>query len=456
MIIRNLIYILQSELYNQWRFLSFVYHDYKWWKLEQRQQVDWTVKAKLVYVISLFFDLLLIIFFFFIWNFWSLLLWPIIYILQPVIILLASLIIRPLDYLLKFLLINKAKKIIKNYPNLQVIGITGSYGKTSVKEILFTILASKFPVMATPDNINTDLGIARFIINNKAELDKFSFFIVEMGAYQRGDISKICDLVTPDYSILTGINDSHLERFGNLDNTILAKFELAEHTKKLSVLNFNDDNIRDNHHRFKINEIIGLDSTAVSGIELLPNFSGLSFVFNGNNFTTKLLAKHNIDLIVLALTLAQRLGINNNEAVRAVYRLEYVKHRLQPIFNNLSQVLVIDDSYNGNFQGFISGLEVLSRATGRKLIITPGLAELGKNNEERHREIARLYIENKIDLVLLVKNSATKFIIDEFNKKGFTNYQVYTSTKEAHNSLKDILKAGDTIVFQNDWPDNYK
>ncbi|NCN21999.1 UDP-N-acetylmuramoyl-tripeptide--D-alanyl-D-alanine ligase [Candidatus Falkowbacteria bacterium] len=456
MIIRNLIYILQGESYNLRRFLFFVYNNYYWWKLEQRQKIDWTIKVKLIYVSNLVFLCLLIIFLFSTLSFWSLILWPIIYVFLPIIISILYLIISPLDYLLKSLLISKARKALKRHSKLRVIGITGSYGKTSVKEILFTILSSKFKAIETPDNINTDLGIAKFIIDNEVGLAQADFFIVEMGAYQRDDIAKICDLVIPDYSILTGINESHLERFGNLENTIFAKFELAEHTNKLSVLNFNDENIRNNYHRFKINEVIGLNNTVASNIELLPNFSGLSFVFNGQNFTTKLLAKHNIDLIILALTLAQRLGVDNDEAVRAVSELDYVKHRLQPIFNNFSQVLVIDDSYNGNFQGFISGLEVLSRANGRKLIITPGLVELANKTEIRHREIANLYIKYKIDLVLLIKNSSTKFIIDEFQKKAFNNYRVYINSQEAHNNLKDILKAGDTIIFQNDWPDNYK
>jgi UDP-N-acetylmuramoyl-tripeptide--D-alanyl-D-alanine ligase len=385
-----------------------------------------------------------------------LLLWPVIYILLPIIISLLFLIIWPLDYLVKFLLVSRAKKVLKNCQGLEVIGITGSYGKTSVKEILFAILSSKFKVIETPDNVNTDLGVARFIVNNRARLAEANFFIVEMGAYQRGDIAKICDLVTPNYSILTGINESHLERFGSLDNTILAKFELAEHTNKFSILNFNDVNILNNYNRFKIAEAVGLDKSVVSDIKELPNFSGLSFVFNNQLFTTKLLAKHNIDLMILALSLANRLSVSSSEAVSALNKLDYIAHRLQPIFNNSSQVLVIDDSYNGNFQGFISGLEVLNRSTGRKLVITPGLVELGNSTESRHRQIANLYIEYKIDLILLIKNSSTKFIIDEFQKRGFSNYRVYMNTQEAHNSLKDVLKAGDTIIFQNDWPDNYK
>ncbi|HZJ42029.1 MAG TPA: Mur ligase family protein [Patescibacteria group bacterium] len=456
MIIRNLIYILQSEAYNLRRFLSFVYNNYKWWSLVQRQKIDWTIKAKLIYAINLTFVVLLIFILFINWHFWSFLLWPIIYILLPIIISILVWLIWPLDYLIKFLLFNKAGQILKGCPNLQVIGVTGSYGKTSTKEILFTVLLSKFKVIKTPDNINTDLGISRYIIDHKDQLAKADFFIVEMGAYKRGDISKICNLVSPDFSILTGISESHLERFGSLDNTVLTKFELTERTKKLSVLNFNDENIKNNYSRFSILDPVGCDKTMVSDINILSDFTGLSFIFDFCRFTTRLLAKHNIDLIILVLILAKRLGIDTKDAVSPIANLKHIKHRLEPIFNNLSQVLVIDDSYNGNFLGFISGLEVLSRSTGRKLIITPGLVELGESTENYHRKIAVLYIQYKIDLILLIKNSSTEFIIDEFQKKGFTNYQVYTSTQEAHNNLKDILKAGDTIIFQNDWPDNYK
>jgi UDP-N-acetylmuramoyl-tripeptide--D-alanyl-D-alanine ligase len=456
MIIRNLLYILQSENYNLRRFLSFVFRHYNWWSLQDRQKIDWTAKAKLIYFLSLVFLLALIIYLYLLWQFWALLVLPIIYILLPLIISFVSWIIIPLDLLLKKRVIEKAKSILKECANLKVIGITGSYGKTSAKEILEVILSAKFKTIKTSDNINTDLGISQFIISHKAQLMNSDFFIVEMGAYQKGDIKTICDLVSPDYSILTGINSSHLERFGSLENTISAKFELATETKNLSILNFNDVNIKNNYTKFKIKEVLGLDDSTISTFNILPNFSGLSFVFDGYEFKTKLLAKHNISLIILALSLAKKFGISNEEAGRAIANLDYVAHRLQPIFNNSSQVLVIDDSYNGNLQGIISGLEVLNRAEGRKLVVTPGLVELGIETENVHRQIAHLYVDNKIDLVIIIQNSSTKYIIDEFKKLGFSNYKVYISTQSAHNSLKEILRAGDTIIFQNDWPDNYK
>ena len=158
----------------------------------------------------------------------------------------------------------------------------------------------------------------------------------------------------------------------------------------------------------------------------------------------------------MALVLAKELGADLNKASVSLALAPVIKNRLEPIWNSTSELMVIDDSYNGNFDGFMSGLEVLDRAPGRKLVITPGLVELGEKKEERHREIARLYASQKIDLVILIKNSATDYIIDEFNKIGFLNYKVYSDAVSAHKDLASVLKAGDTIIFQNDWPDNYK
>ncbi|MFA5183919.1 MAG: Mur ligase family protein [Patescibacteria group bacterium] len=454
-IIRGLIYILQRESYDARRFLSFVYQDWRWWSLEKRQAITWTNKARVLYFAVWFFGLVLIIALIYWLRVWALV--PLLAMapLLPVFVLLVLLVVWPLDYILKKRIILLAGRELRRMP-VKVIGITGSYGKTSLKEILLVTLNSGFKVIATPDNVNTDLGIANFILAQRKDIAAADFFIVEMGAYQVGDIAKICSLVRPAYSFLTGINESHLERFGSLANTIQAKFELAERTGKKVILNLNDINIRENYPKFKLPAMSGVDYAAVSAIASLPDFAGWSFKYKQHSFTTRLLARHNIILIAMALVLAEELGLDLGRAVLPLASLPYIKHRLEPIRNAQSRLLVIDDSYNGNFQGFVSGVEVLSRAAGRKLVITPGLVELGDKKEERHREIARLYAENHLDLVLLIKNSATQYIIDEFIKIGFTGYQVYPDTVSAHQALGAVLKEGDTIVFQNDWPDNYK
>ncbi len=454
-IIRGLIYILQREDYQAGRFLSFVYRDWRWGLFEKRQKIDWTQKARAIYLLLCFSLFILITLSIYFLHFFALLLIVILIPLLPLLTLLVLYLFSPIDYLLKRKAISQAKKILSEI-KIPVIGITGSYGKTSLKEILATVLGSSFRIVNTPNNINTDLGIAYFIISHQREITEADYFIVEIGAYQIGDINKVCDLVNPQYSFLTGINESHLERFGGLQNTIKAKFELALRTTKKVILNFTDKNIKDNYSLFKLPDFLGVDYSLVNEINILPNFSGLSFKYDDKIFTTKLLAKHNIILITMALVLAKELGADLNKASVSLALAPVIKNRLEPIWNSTSELMVIDDSYNGNFDGFMSGLEVLDRAPGRKLVITPGLVELGEKKEERHREIARLYASQKIDLVILIKNSATDYIIDEFNKIGFLNYKVYSDAVSAHKDLASVLKAGDTIIFQNDWPDNYK
>lgn len=451
MLIKNLLYILQLENYRIGRFLKFVYMHHRWWALQKRGVLSWTKKAILIYALSWILVILLVIVLIQKYSFWL-----IVFILPilPLIISLSLILILPLDYFLKNIIIKRASKIREQFKDLIVIGITGSYGKTSEKEILSAILSAKFKILATPENINTDLGIAEFIIKNASNLKNYDIFIVEMGAYQRGEIKKICEMVKPNYSILTGINEAHLERFGSLENTIRAKFELPEATAKISVLNFDDKNIKDNCQKFKIKKFIGVSINEAEDIKTLENFRGLEFKYDNIIFNTVLLAEHNITLILLAIAVAKDLKMDLNAIRRGVNKIKHITHRLEPIYNQQTNIWVIDDSYNANVAGIKSGLKVLERAKGRKVVLTPGLVELGAKNKEIHKKIGEWYVK-KIDLVLLIKSKASDFIEDGLKENNFNNYKIYNSTEEAHNDLKNILEAGDTIIFQNDLPDNY-
>ncbi len=453
MIIRNLIYILQSENYDFLRFLKFVYRNFEWWGLQKRQEIKWTFKARLIQVgtwaisIVLFFNAV----YFFDWlGIFSI---SIILPLLPLIIGLMLLALMPFEIILKKIIVAKAKRIISR-SDLIKIGITGSYGKTSTKEILSQILEKKFSVIKTPENINTELGIAQFIISNQATLSGANVFVVEMGAYVVGDIKKICKMVSPDHSILTGINESHLERFGKIQNTIKTKFELPESTKKISVLNFDDRNVLENHSKFKIKNVVGISTENMKGIIKKENFGGIGFEYEDASLETKLLAEHNIALIMMCCKIAMELGVDISEIRQAVEEIKPVAHRLEPIYNKATDVMVIDDSYNGNFDGIKSGIEVLSRANGRKIVLTPGLVELGNASKEVHNKIGELYAKS-VDLVLLIKSPMTDDIMEGMRKNNFNNFVVYENTNEAHGDLGKILKSGDTIIFQNDLTDNY-
>jgi len=456
MIIRNLIYILQAELYDARKFLRFAYSHFQWWQLEKRAKLVWTKKALLVYALTV--GMLLTILAIFLVFFGTLGMLSVVVLVPfvPVFIVFALWIIEPVDRFLKDRLFRKAQKFLRdNRKNLIVIGITGSYGKTTTREILASILSEKFRVIKLSENINTDAGVTDFILKNQKKFLESEIFIVEMGAHKKGEIKKLCDLVAPDYAILTGINESHLERFGSLENIISAKFELPLATEKTVVLNFDDENILKNYARFKLRYFQGVSKNEAKNIKSLDNFSGLEFEFEGETFRTKLLAEHNISLILMALRVAQKLGMAMREISRGVGKIEHVPHRLEPIYNELTKVWVIDDSYNGNYAGIVSGLEVLKRAPGRKIVLTPGLVELGDKSAEIHEKIGRLYAKSGIDLVLLIKSPNSGYITKGLEEKGFENYRVYGSSQEAHADLSNVVKSGDTIIFQNDLPDNY-
>lgn len=453
MLIRNLLYILQQDNYELKPFLAFCYTHFQWWRFEQRSRLTWTAKTKLLYVTAWIFILLGI---FLIIKFAHPALLLAIVALLPIIISLALISLAPLDKFMKYRLLAKAKSILRTKGgHLTVVGITGSYGKTSAREILSTILAAKFRVFTSPDNINTDLGLAQLIIANQDKLKDFDIFVVEMGAFRRGEIKTICNLVEPDYSILTGINESHLEKFGSLGNIIKAKFELAEATKLTSVLNSANLNVLNNYRRFKINKPLLTDLATVDNIVFLPDFQGFEFTYRNTVFRTSLLAAHNIELILPCLEIANELGVELAQCAEAVKTLKSVPHRLELIRNTAANLYIIDDSYNGNVHGFKSGLQVLSRAPGRKLVLTPGLVELGNQAEAIHSQIGEWYAELPVDLVLLVANKCTNFIVKGLEKRNFTNYKIYPDTKTAHADLGNVLQGGDTIIFQNDWPDNY-
>ena len=455
MIIKNLIYILQSEGYDYKRFLKFVYKNPRWWNFEMRKKIDWTHKAKILWLLTVCLFVVCLIFGALLSKLWVIILIPILIVLLPYLLGISLLLIRPIDSTLKKKRVKRAKEIL-NQLKIITIGITGSYGKTSTKEIITAILSEKLKVIKTPDNINTDIGIADFIINNEVNFKNKDVFIVEMGAYKIGDISNTSKMIEPQYSILTGINESHLERFGSLENIIRGKFELPSHTKDFVVLNFDDINIVNNYKKFQLKNFIGKSINETSDIVIKGNFQGLKFTYHKNEFDIKLLAKHNITLILLCIEVAKKIGINMEEIKRGVSRLKPFSHRLEPIYNPNTQITVIDDSYNGNFNGIISGLEILSQTKGRKIVLTPGLVETGKETEKIHKKIGNLYAQN-IDLALFLKTKAVNYIIEGIkeNQKDL-HYKTYNTAKEAHDDLVNILQTGDTIIFQNDIPDHYR
>ncbi len=475
MIFSNLLYIFQSEHYDRMRFLKFAYKNvFLWSKLSDRGHIDWTLRAKILMGLACFFWIGTVLL---VWFRTGNILLTVNHVLGgvlffPLLLIFADFLLTPLLHFQKQKIFTKAKKILEKLKSmdsdtstgsvsLQVIGITGSYGKTSLKNILTKILETQFSVMTIPGNINTDLGVANYLISHQSELKNADFLVVEMGAYTTGEIQSICDVVHPDYSFLTAIAPVHLERFGSIENTAKAKFELPNATKKIAYLNAHDKNIQkffpENSHNTVGADIIHPEVSKIpeiSDIQFLPEFSGISFEYKTQKFQTKLISSYVFEFLEMIFPLAEHLEISLKNMQKGVSQIDYTPHRLEVIKNKQTGVTVIDDSYNGNFSGFVAGIKTLDRAEGRKIVLTPGIVELGEISEKVHADLAQLYME-KLDFVLLVENKNTKIIQKIFENQKFLNYKIYSDVHKSHGDLPNVLKKGDTILFQNDLSDNY-
>lgn len=425
------LYLLQLEEYDLHRF-SHACRLQIFPKKTLRKQLVWTQKAILIAVLTvgIISSLSLIISPYFFLLFY----------VSCVPIAVATYIIQPLDRYLKHALITQAKLKLSRFPHLEIVGIAGSYGKTTMKEIVATMLSEKYKVLKTPENINTPLGIARLIMSKLD--DSIKVLIVEMGEYTRGDISDICSFVKPQTAVITGINEAHLERMGSLENTTAAIFELAQHMNQQGLLVLNGDNalIRENYHKFCTTQKIEL----VSSKKEIALKSGL-------------LGNYAKGMLQAGAHIARYLGMTEEEIEKGALAVKPLPHRLEPI-EGVRGVLVIDDSYNGNPEGVLEAIHVLNSYKGRrKVFVTPGLVETGDKNESVHKAIGK-ELSSVADKVVLIRNSATPHIAKGLTEHGFAERNIlwFGSASEAHAAMGTIIEPNDVVLFQNDWPDNYQ
>jgi len=259
--------------------------------------------------------------------------------------------------------------------NPVVIGITGSYGKTSTKEYLAHILNGRFRAYATPKSYNTLMGVCIAINNDLSNDSGYDYFIVEMGAYVPGEIAGICDLVKPQISIVTAVGPQHLERFGSLENTARAKYEIiaALPPEGAAVFNWDDPYVRAMYERGYPQNRIGVtwQNTDLAtqlrfhARDIRATVDGLRFdvvdTLTGEEqpITTRLVGQHNVTNILLAIATARHLGMSLGEIALRVASLEPAEHRLQRRMLP-GGVTVIDDAYSANPVGAQNALNVLS------------------------------------------------------------------------------------------------
>lgn len=381
--------------------------------------------------------------------------------LEPFIILLANLINRPLELAVNRYYINDAKKILSGCRNLTVIGITGSFGKTSVKYFLDTLLSVKYNVLKTPGNFNTPLGVVKTIRGSlRATHD---IFLCEMGAKNVGDIKEICDIVHPHHGIITSVGPMHLESFKTLDNIKKTKFELADALPEngLLFLNMDNENICDmavgrSYIAYGIDNHEGYYITDLHISEKGSEFKLTSPNGEECEYRTKLIGRHNVLNIAGAIAVANRLGISLDELRPAVRKLESVPHRLELV--NKGSYTVIDDAYNSNPSGTKAALEALSMTDGFKILVTPGMIELGDMEDELNREFG-INAASVCDYIALVGKKQTQAIYDGLISAGYDTSKIYVA-ESLNDAMAKVyaLTTGEKrkiILLENDLPDNY-
>ncbi len=342
--------------------------------------------------------------------------------------------------------VRKAKeKFAKS--DLKVIGITGSYGKTGVKHILAALLSSKYRVLSTPRSHNTPMGLALTI--NNSELENYDYFIAEMGARHPGDIAELCEICPPDYSVITGICPQHLESFGSLENIVKAKGEILTHTLKSAFIADDCFDLFAAYDCKKTRQSCMKDlKCSAEGCDFTLSLGGQE-----RKVHTKLLGRHSAENIALAAQVAFGLGVSIDDIAGAIASLDYVEHRLQLIKSG--GVNILDDGYNSNIRGAERALEVLGYFGGKKIVVTPGLVELGILEESENFELGKKLVG--FDCVILVGDTLVAPVRKGYIEAGGDPEKIVTllTLEKAKDKLKQELCTGATVLFLNDLPETY-
>ena len=339
-------------------------------------------------------------------------------VLTPLIASGIFLIFQPLAVLVRSQIIKKAKQKRIEFKDLLVIGITGSYGKTSTKEFLSSILSEKFRVLKTKEHQNSEVGISQCILDDLKP--EHEIFVVEMGAYNRGGIKLLCDIVKPEIGILTGINEQHMATFGSLENIIKTKYELIESLPEDGIAFFNGKNkyCLELYNKTRIKKFLYGEEVKIAGLE---NLEG-----------AKLLAKE--------------LGMSEEEILRACQKIENKFGGIQ-IKKGINGLNIIDATYSANPDSVISHLEYLRTLPGRKVIVMPCLIELGKATIEVHKRIGQKIAE-VCDLAIIT----TKERFKEFKEGAGEKAVFIENPKEIFEKIKEFSKEGDVVLLESRVP----
>jgi len=376
-----------------------------------------------------------------------------------IIISLSVLLVNLLTGLAKKYYYKQAAEKMASYKNLTVIGVTGSYGKTTVKNFLDQMLSSKFKTIKTPKNINTEFGVAKFILNT--DFSQIDIFIVEMGAYKIGEIKLVSSIVKPKIGILTAINEQHLPLFGNIKNTQTAKYELLRSLLADGLAITNSDN---EYCREFIPELKCQVKTFGQSAEFKPDCL-ISNIISGSGglefratpdyeIKTNIIGNHNAMNIAPVILAAEHLGFSKTEIEKQAEKFKLPEATMEVIKYGAS--VVIDDSYNANPASFAAALKFLAtyKINGRKIVVSRGMIELGQASTAAHETVGRLISETADEFIIISPDSVAAF------KSGAVNSNLKIITMFDQKKLLEYIKKNknqtNLILFEGRMPEIIK
>lgn len=454
-----LVYMFQQVEYNPHKFIKWALSTRNVRKVMNRQKIVWTMKAKVLFLIISFvftFYLILAVF--------NLVYLPLTGLITLLLIPFFVILFSYLTVLFAWLyveeprrikLLQKATKQFKNHPASKV-AIAGSYGKTSMKELLNTVLSEEKNVAATPGNKNVPVSHAAWINRLSGEEE---ILLIEYGEGAPGDIKKLAKLTHPEYGILTGLAPNHLDEYKSLSDVAKDLISLSDYVddNKLFV---NTDSLA--FKDYKISQFKAYNDNGVMGwkiSDLKIGIDGTSFLMTKGKSKIKvksgLLGKHQVGPLSLVSALAHKLGVSTKGIEAGLAKTVPYQHRMQP--RQQHGAWIIDDTYNGSLEGFRAGLHLLKDLKAkRKIYVTPGLVDQGVETERVHLEIGELIGKVNPDKVVLMQNSVTQFIIKGLESSEYKgDLQIEANPLDYYTNLDQILAAGDLVLMQNDWTDNY-
>jgi UDP-N-acetylmuramoyl-tripeptide--D-alanyl-D-alanine ligase len=352
-------------------------------------------------------------------------------------------------------LINESAMVFTGHPGVK-IAVAGSYGKTTMKELLNTVLSQGLKVAATPANKNVSSSHAYFAAKLKGDED---VLIIEYGEGEPGDVARFARITHPTHAVITGLAPAHLDRYKTLQAAGEDIFSVAGYLKSRNVYVNNESAsvkpfLKKSYELFDTGGCLGWKVENVT-----VDLTGIAFNLRKGKqalqLKSGLIGRHQVGYLALAAALALKLGLTAKQVTDGIAKTAPFEHRMQPY--RLAGAQIVDDTYNGNLEGIRAGTGLLKDLKAkRKIYVTPGLVDQGEETERVHLEVGRLIAAAKPDLVVLMQNSVTGFIQEGLKAAKFKGeLRIETDPLEFYTNLTHFVASGDLVVMQNDWTDNY-